>query len=72
MAVKLKLRSYASAVVLNLGSIEPQGFGESISGVQGFGGLLGIWKRKKNYFSDYEGLDECIYGTRGIQCPQQG
>ena len=40
LGIRTKLHDHAhpsSAVVLNLGSIEPQGFGESVSGVRRFG-----------------------------------
>ena len=64
-------------MVLNLGSIEPQGFGESVSGVRRQEILSN--KSKKNIihdthfiFSNYEGFDECMYGTYGVQYHQQG
>ena len=37
------------SVALNLGSIEPQGFGELVSWVRRFGGLLGNMKKKKKH-----------------------
>ena len=36
-------------MILNLGSIESHGFGESVSGVRRFGNLLGNTKKKKTH-----------------------
>ena len=64
-------------MVLNLGSIEPQRFGESVSGVHELEILNN--KSKKNKIRDtdfiffkYKGFDECMYGTCGVQYLQHG
>ena len=43
-----KRKLLSRSVVLNLGSIEPQGFGESVSRVRRLGSSLGNTKKKNN------------------------
>ena len=57
-------------VVLNLGSTEPQGFSESVSGFR-WQEILSNKSKKKNsqhtfFFSNHEGFNECMYGTLGV------
>ena len=68
---------YDRSVVLTLGSIEPQGFGGSVSGVRQKEILSNKSKKKYNsrhtfYFSNYEGFDEYTYGTCRVRYFQQG
>ena len=65
-----------SPVVRIMGSTEPQGFGESVSGVRRQE-ILSNKSKKINFtirilFNNYQGFDECMYGTCGVQYLQQG
>ena len=65
------------AVVLNLGLIELQGFGELVSGDRRQEILSNKSKKNKIHdthfiFPTNEGFDECMYGTYGVQYLHQG
>jgi len=72
---RLEVTSSYSPVVLNLCSIEPQGFGESVSGFRRQEILSNKTKKKYSrhtfYFTHYEGFDNCKDETYGVQYLQQ-